>query len=707
MLAVAALSHAQEFNAVSKNRNYLQTGAATVVADPSAPFSFGVASARPGTVTIPGGATFPLAYNDRDENYGYSRSFATQAALDAAFPNGTYVITRPGFATLTLTLTGDLYPIAPQVTGGTYNAGGALLLAPNVATTLNFNTHAGYATAGVAGSVRVELGDADRQTFSVAIPAFGIVASPQPATSLAVPGNELPNNSARDSLIEYSTFTMFDTTTVNGFVAAGYGTRLTVAVTSVSTGTGGNPPVITRQPENQTVAVGGRATFPVAVTSGTGPGQVPFYVWRYNGDYINTDGDDPKYSRAANGSLTINNVALTDAGNYAVIVQNTGGMVFSNVAALTVAAASAAPAIAAPPAPQTISASSTVVFTAATTGVPTPTYQWRLNNNAIPGATNATLVIPGATAANAGSYTVVATNSAGTATSAPANLTISASSDFGRIANLSILTGLAAGEGNFTVGIVIGGVGTSGPKPLLVRAVGPTLGAAPFNIPGTLPDPKLDFFSGTTVVASNDNWGGTAALTTAFGSVGAFPYVNATSRDAAYFNPALTPGAYTIQVGDAGTGTGSVIAELYDATPGASFTATTPRLVNVSVLKQIPAGAILTAGFVIGGSTAKTVLIRAVGPTLGAAPFNIPGAMADPQLVLFNAASAQIATNDNWGGDAQLTAAGNAVGAFALSGPTSRDAILLATLPPGNYTAQASGVGSTAGLAIIEVYEVP
>lgn len=137
------------------------------------------------------------------------------------------------------------------------------------------------------------------------------------------------------------------------------------------------------------------------------------------------------------------------------------------------------------------------------------------------------------------------------------------------------------------------------------------------------------------------------------------------------------------------------------------FTATPPRLVNVSVLKRIPAGATLTAGFVIGGATAKTVLIRVVGPTLTATPVNVAGAMADPQLVLFNSAPAQIAANDNWGGDAQLAAAGTAVGAFALSGPASKDAVLLVTLPPGSYTAQASGVGNTGGMAIIEVYEVP
>jgi hypothetical protein len=99
------------------------------------------------------------------------------------------------------------------------------------------------------------------------------------------------------------------------------------------------------------------------------------------------------------------------------------------------------------------------------------------------------------------------------------------------------------------------------------------------------------------------------------------------------------------------------------------------------------------------------VLIRAVGPTLGVAPFGIPGAMADPKLDLFSGQTV-INANDNWGGGAALTAAFANVGAFAL-GAVSRDAALLATLAPGNYTAQVAGVGGASGLTLVEVYEVP
>jgi hypothetical protein len=290
-------------------------------------------------------------------------------------------------------------------------------------------------------------------------------------------------------------------------------------------------------------------------------------------------------------------------------------------------------------------------------------------------------------------------------TSFPARLTVvpaGTPTNPGRLINLSILTSVTAADPLFTLGTVLGGAGTSGAKPLLVRAAGPSL--SPLGVGGPLADPKLEMFSGQTVVAANDNWGGTAALSNAFAQVGAFPYTGVTSRDAAVYNAAQAAGNYTVQVSGVGGATGPVIAELYDATASGAFTTTTPRLVNVSVLKQIGAGETLTAGFVVGGGTAKQVLIRAVGPTLGTA-FGIPGVMADPKVDLYSG-QAVIHANDNWGGGGTLATAFASVGAFAL-GTASKDAAILVTLTPGNYTAQVSGVSGSGGLTLVEVYEVP
>ncbi len=328
-------------------------------------------------------------------------------------------------------------------------------------------------------------------------------------------------------------------------------------------------------------------------------------------------------------------------------------------------------------------------------------YQWAKDAIPIVGANSPTYVIPALSAERTGSYTVTVTTASGSITSTPALVSLGAPTDPGRLVNLSILTSLASSSDSFTFGMVVGGPGTSGSKPLLVRAVGPSLIPLGVDDSTVLQDPKLEFFNGSARVGENDNWGGGDSLRTVMAGVGAFPYANATSRDAALWLPTLESGANSARI--SGAGAGIVIAELYDATPQGGFTATTPRLINVSVLKHLGSG--VTAGFVLGGSTARTVLVRAIGPTLGAAPFNVPAVVADPQLALF-AGQIQIAANDNWGGAAALSAAFAQVGAFALPA-AAQDAALLATLQPGSYTARVTGVGGTSGVALIEIYEVP
>lgn len=136
---------------------------------------------------------------------------------------------------------------------------------------------------------------------------------------------------------------------------------------------------------------------------------------------------------------------------------------------------------------------------------------------------------------------------------------------------------------------------------------------------------------------------------------------------------------------------------------GAQLTVTRPnppRLINLSVLTSVPTNDSTTAGFVISGDGSRTVVIRAIGPTL--ASFGVSNTIPDPVLTVFNSARATIARNDNWlPGDA---AAMSGVGAFALPS-SSRDAVVVVTLSPGNYTAQVTGVGGAGGTALIEVYE--
>ncbi len=326
-------------------------------------------------------------------------------------------------------------------------------------------------------------------------------------------------------------------------------------------------------------------------------------------------------------------------------------------------------------------------------------YQWLKDGAPIVGA-NSPIYTTTAVAANLGSYTVAITTPTGTVTSAAAVISPANATNPGRLVNLSLLTAIESAGDSFTMGTVIGGSGTVGTQPLLIRAAGPALGA--LGVGGTLADPNLEFFAGSAKAGENDNWAGVATLSNAFAAVGAFPYAAPTSKDAAIFNPAIAPGGYSIRVTGNGGATGTVIAELYDSTPSAAFTATTPRLINVSVLKQIGSG--FTVGFVIGGATPRAVLVRAVGPGLAAVGV-ASGFVADPRLALFSG-STKINESDDWGGTSALTAAMAQVGAFAIPA-ASKDAALLATLQPGSYSVQVSAPAGTGGLVIAEVYEVP
>ena len=460
-------------------------------------------------------------------------------------------------------------------------------------------------------------------------------------------------------------------------------------------------PIILAEPTNVTARAGFDATLTVNA-DGTSPLR---FQWFKNGA--------PVGPLSESNALTLSSVQLSDAGSYSVTATNSAGSVTSNAATLTITAvpAEVAPSFTTQPVGRAINAGSTVVFSSFAAGTPTPTYQWRQNGTIISGATLPNLVLSGAGPSAAGLYTCTATNSAGSATSNSATLSIApAGTEPSRLDGLSVLTTLATGEPFFTVATVIGGAGTVGIKPLLVRASGPTLASPSFGIPGTLPDPRLELFSPPTSLATNDNWGTPAVnvpgISAAIAARAIFPFFAANSRDAAVYNSGLPAGNYTVQVGDTGGGTGLVLAEIYDAGTGA-FSATTPRLVSVAVLKAVPADGLVTLGFNIGGTTAKTVLIRALGPTLGSL-FNLPDAMPDPRVAVFAAgATTSFAGNDNWGGDAQILTLNNLV-TFPPTSAASRDAIMILTLNPGGYTVEARPVaGSSGGSVLAEVYELP
>jgi cyclophilin family peptidyl-prolyl cis-trans isomerase len=373
-----------------------------------------------------------------------------------------------------------------------------------------------------------------------------------------------------------------------------------------------------------------------------------------------------------------------------------------------VTVAAGVPVFIAQPASQTVAAGSTVVFNAPANGA--ARFQWERNGVEIAGATSSTLVINNASAGDIGSYVAVAANSEDTVRSASATLTVVnlPATAVGRLVNLSILTKAGSGANVLTMGAVVGPGDSTGALPLVIRAVGPTLAQPPYNVGGVLPDPMMTFYAAenATPLETNDDWGGSPALAAAFASVAAFE-LPAASLDSAVVrtSPGAAPGAYTVEVTGKGDASGAVIAEMYDAS-GAARTPATPRLINVSTLTRIESGADLAMGFVLGGQSARTVLVRGIGPSL--AQFNLTDLMADPRLELFdNNTGQRIASNDDWAGNLEIATAAASVAAFPLIDGSTKDAVLLITLPPGPYSARVNGANSAGGAVIVEVYEIP
>lgn len=361
---------------------------------------------------------------------------------------------------------------------------------------------------------------------------------------------------------------------------------------------------------------------------------------------------------------------------------------------LTVAPASGAPEFTSHPRSVRARLGSTVTFTAAVNSGPGTIYTWYVRGGEFCNTEGPVLTLTNLTAAHAGDWECVASNPAGSSRSEPASLSL----EFSGLVNLSARASVGTGANVVIPGITVRG---TKPKTLLIRAAGPALAA--FGVGGTLANPSLGVFDsrGDRVLA-NDNWSDVpnlGDLRAATAAQGAFALPEG-GRDAAML-VTLPPGGYTVQVAGAGTGAaaqGVAIVEVYEADANPSTLVNLSCRANVGVDDNI-----LIAGFAISGVAPKRVLIRAVGPTLGA--LGVTGALSDPRLEVVNQATGSTAAaNDNWTAD--LANVFSSVGAFALN-PGSTDAAVVATLPPGSYTAKVSGANRGTGVALVEVYELP
>jgi len=307
-------------------------------------------------------------------------------------------------------------------------------------------------------------------------------------------------------------------------------------------------------------------------------------------------------------------------------------------------------AITAQPVTQTVTGGSAVVLSVAATGPSPLSYQWALNGTPIPGAVNSDYTLASAAAANAGSYTVTVTGGSQSVTSSAAVLTVQ----------------------------------TSNPVTITTEPVSQTVStgaSVTFSVVATGPSPlTYQWYLNSAAIS---------------GAVSAsYTIASATASSA---------GSYTVTVTSGSESATSSAATL-------TLSGTTPpppsgRIINLSARANVGTGGnILIAGFVIQGSGSKSVLVRGVGPTLGLAPFNVSGVLATPELTLISGAGTTVATDTSWGGSSTLSGVFTQVGAFSLQ-PTSADSAILQSLAAGSYTSQLSGVGTSAGVALAEIYD--
>jgi hypothetical protein len=265
---------------------------------------------------------------------------------------------------------------------------------------------------------------------------------------------------------------------------------------------------------------------------------------------------------------------------------------------------------------------------------------------------------------------------------------------YSRLGNVSVRNLTADGDRTLIVGFTVDGAGS---RPLVIRTVSETLGRV-FGVPNVVSDVDLALFAGTSRVRTAAGVG--AGLAAAFQRVGAFP-LDATTTDAAIV-ASLTAGGYAVHAVPAGGAVrreGAVLVEVYE--DGLRGT----RLTNLSARTELGSEPLIV-GFVVNGTQPARVLVRAVGPGLGA--FGLTGLASDPRLTLIRQSDgATIAQNDDWG-----TAAGNLTAAFASSGAFplaagSKDAALVVELAPGAYTARLQNATAVDGVVLAELYQLP
>jgi hypothetical protein len=234
--------------------------------------------------------------------------------------------------------------------------------------------------------------------------------------------------------------------------------------------------------------------------------------------------------------------------------------------------------------------------------------------------------------------------------------------------------------------VMVGGFIVTGDtaKRVVLRGLGPSLSGS--GVTGSLADPYLELYDSTGILfESNDNRLQIAGIPN--------PLMPPNTSES-FLTAFLPPGSYTAVLRGTNLTTGVALVEAYD------MDSTDARLSNIST-RGLAGTATdeLIGGFIIGGTDPTSVIIRALGPSLAAA--GITNFLPDPVLELHDINGALIGTNDNWQSNQKQE-----IIATGLPPTDASEAAIVATLPPGNYTAVVHDAQSATGVGLVDAYNL-
>jgi hypothetical protein len=255
---------------------------------------------------------------------------------------------------------------------------------------------------------------------------------------------------------------------------------------------------------------------------------------------------------------------------------------------------------------------------------------------------------------------------------------------------INISTRLAVGTVD---DVLIGGFIVTGnaPKKVLIRAIGPSL-----PVMGALQDPVLELHDTSGLIGSNDNWRDSQEAE--IEATGIPPSSDLESAIVATLDATAGGVGYTVIVRGKNNVTGVALVEVYDLGTASLDVSSTSRLANISTRGKVQtADNVMIGGFIVGGSAASRILVRAIGPELNAQ--GVPGALQDTTLELHDGNGDLLTSNDDWESTQRQEIIDTTVP------PTDpRESAIVATLNPGNYTAIVRGKNDTTGVALVEAY---